>query len=169
MGCGTTGGVIASRLSENPVFRVICIEKGPNDVHNSEEWSGLKIPDNFNIFSPHDPVVNVAYGKRNLYIPQAIGLGGTSRIYGMLNARPHPDTLKSWPEGWRYDDLFPYFKKVEDHFCYYDSFEVTNITKRDCELYHGKSGPLQVNNVEPSGFHYVSDAFTEICKDKSQR
>ena len=135
---------------------------------SSEEWSGLKIPDNFNLYSPHDPVVNVAFGKRNLYIPQAIGLGGTSKIYGMLNARPHPDTLQSWPKGWQYNDLFPYFKKVEDHFCYYDSFEVTNITKKDCELYHGKSGPLQVNNVERNGFHRVSNAFTDICRDKSQ-
>ncbi|CAF1439595.1 unnamed protein product [Rotaria sordida] len=168
VGCGTSGAVLASRLSENPNFRIICIEKGPNDLPDSNAWDGMKIPKDLNFISPHDPIVistRQQIQNKPIYIPRSMGLGGTSRIYGMINVRPSPDTLRDWPQGWHYDDLLPYYKKLEDHYCNYDH---TNITRDECELYHGKSGPMQVNSLDTSAFHKLSKAFTEICYDSSQ-
>ncbi|CAF3329338.1 unnamed protein product [Rotaria sp. Silwood2] len=168
VGCGTSGAVLASRLSENPNFRVICIEKGPNDLPDANAWNGMKIPKDLNFISPHDPIAistRQQIQNRPIYIPRSMGLGGTSRIYGMITVRPSPDILKDWPQGWHYDDLLPYYKKLEDHYCYYDH---TNISTDECELYHGKSGPMQINSLDPSAFHKISKAFAEICYDSSQ-
>ncbi|CAF1374367.1 unnamed protein product [Adineta ricciae] len=168
VGCGTSGAVLASRLSENPHFRVICIEKGPRDLPNEAEWSAMKIPNDFNFISPHDPVIITTRQQslnKLVYIPRSMGLGGTSRIYGMINARASPDMLKEWPEGWQYEHFLPYYKKLEDHYCHH---MLTNISTEDCELYHGKSGPMQVNSLDSLLFHNVSQAFREICYDTNQ-
>ena len=170
IGCGTSGAVIASRLSENSDFKVACIERGPADYPSESSWFGMQLPDGLNFLSPHDPVLlsSREAGKKTEYMPRSMGLGGTSKIYGMINVRPHPDILLYWPKGWQYDDFLPYFKKMEDHFCYYDSFNDTKISKKDCELYHGKSGPLQVNGMDEVAFHNLSVAIKEICYDSSQ-
>ncbi|CAF0885106.1 unnamed protein product [Adineta steineri] len=168
VGCGTSGAVLASRLSENPNFRVICIEKGPSDLPSDNDWNGMGIPRDFNFLSPHDPIAISSRQQslnRLIYVPRSMGLGGTSRIYGMINVRPSPDSLLEWPQGWHYDDLLPYYKKLEDHYCHH---EQTNISKEECELYHGKSGPMQVNSLDPTAFHNASKAFREICYDTSQ-
>jgi choline dehydrogenase len=165
VGCGTSGGVLASRLSENPSFNVVCIEKGPRDLPSTDAWNDMNIPNDFNFISTHDPVVITTQQKlRNkpIYIPTAMGLGGTSKIYGMISVRPSPEPLANWPKGWRYDDFLPFYKKLEDHYCYYDN---TNISREECELYHDKGGPMQVNSLDLLAFHRLGKAFTEICND----
>ena len=169
VGCGTSGAVLASRLTENPAFRVTCIERGHSDFPNLGEWSGMKTPKEFNFVSPQDPLVITSRQKvanRLIYIPRAMGLGGTSEIYGMIDVRPSPDILINWPQGWHYDELLPYYKKSENHYCHH--YNDTNISKEECELYHGKSGPMEINSLDPLQFHNISKAFTEICYDKNQ-
>jgi hypothetical protein len=63
---------------------------------------------------------------------------GTSQIYGASARRPSPTILNSWPAGWQFQDLLPYFKKMEDHYCYYDSSNITGITADQCRAWHGK-------------------------------
>ena len=168
VGCGTGGATLASRLSENPLFRVICIEKGPDDYPNSSSWNEMNIPNDFNFISPHDPVIITTkqqLRQKPLYIATATGLGGTSRVYGMIDVRPSPENLASWPQGWHYEDLLPYYKKLEDHYCYYDQ---TDISSDICKKFHGKNGPMQVNNMNLPSFHNLSKAFKEICDDTNQ-
>ena len=62
----------------------------------------------------------------------------------------------------------PFFKKLEDHYCFYDNTNETKIPKQECELYHGKFGPLQVNGMDEKSFHKLSLAVQEICNNKSQ-
>ena len=89
--------------------------------------------------SPHDPVWlteptirtmdtvkpditrNVNKDGRIIYIPRWRGGGGTSRVYGSIVRRPSPEVLKLSPKGWKHDDLLPYYKKSEDHYCHYDT------------------------------------------------
>ncbi|UJR19268.1 hypothetical protein I4U23_022397 [Adineta vaga] len=162
--CGTSGAVLASRLSENRNFRVICIEKGPDDFPNDSEWNGMKIPNDFHFLSPHDPIIITNRQKilnKLVYIPRSIGLGGTSRIYGMINSRASPELLKQWPLGWQYEQFLSYYKKLEDHYCYYT---LTNISKEDCEFYHGKSGPMKVNSLNPLLFHNLTYLTSDVLK-----
>ena len=63
-------------------------------------------------------------------------LGGSSSVNGMLYLRGHRQNYDDWAasgcEGWSYDDVLPYFKKLENH--------------QDGETpYHGASGPIRVS------------------------
>ena len=103
-----------------------------------------------------------------MYIPRFNGLGGTTRLYGGINVRPSRSILNRWPLGWRYDDLLPFYKKIEDHFCYYYSSNETGISNENCLKYHGKNGPLQVNPTYIPEFANISLMFQSICKDQNQ-
>ena len=81
--------------------------------------------------------------------------------------RASPDVLDLWPKGWKHDDLLPYYKKSEDHYCYYDTEQSTDITRKDCEYWHGKGGPMQVNPPLKEVFTAFSKAMRSICEDKT--
>ncbi len=81
-------------------------------------------------------------------------VGGTTKIFGCVYARASKELLDStYPNGFKYDDLLPYYKANEDHFCHYLSPTLTNITASDCLQYHGKNGE---NQIAPQVFDLVS-------------
>ena len=75
---------------------------------------------------------------RRLAIENNFYILGTSQIYGSSARRPSPAILDQWPNGWRHSDLLPYFKKMEDHYCYYDNSNITGISAEECRTWHGK-------------------------------
>ncbi|CAF1255968.1 unnamed protein product [Adineta steineri] len=170
VGLGAGGSVIASRLSEIPHVTVLGIDGGPHEVDADEDPNDSEFP--YSFISPHDPSVvslPLKAGKNKImYIPRFNGLGGTLRLYGGINVRPSRAILERWPENWRYDDLLPYYKRIEDHYCYYYPSHETGISDQDCKKYHGKDGPLQVNPTYVPEFANISKTFESICKDSTQ-
>lgn len=168
VGLGAGGSIIASRLSEMSQVTVLGVDGGPNELNTDDDPSGL----DYSFISPHDPsIVSLplpAGNNKIMYIPRFNGLGGTGRLYGGINVRPSRSILERWPKNWRYDDLLPYYKKIEDHYCYYYSSNETGISDNDCQLYHGKGGPLQVNPTYLPEFANISKFFEPICKDSNQ-
>lgn len=72
--------------------------------------------------------------------------GGSTRYYGGLSVSSSKQLLdEKYPVGWKHDDLLPYFKKSEDHFCHYRNSTETGISLADCIAYHGKNGPMEIN------------------------
>jgi choline dehydrogenase len=172
VGLGAGGSVIASRLSEVPNWTVLAIDGGPHeDFSSSDSDPNDQLPP-YSFVSPHDPVITSlplpAGNDKIMYIPRFNGLGGTGRLYGGINTRPSPAIMRRWPANWTYDDLLPYYKKVEDHYCYYYSESITGISAADCRKYHGQHGPLQVNPTYLPEFANVSKLFEPICKDSNQ-
>ncbi|CAF1375428.1 unnamed protein product [Rotaria sordida] len=170
VGLGAGGSVIASRLSEIPHLTVLGVDGGPNEKDTDEDPNSSEFT--FNFVSPHDPsIISTplkAGNNKIMYIPRFNGLGGTARLYGGINVRPSRAILERWPENWRYDDLLPYYKKIEDHYCYYYPANETGISDEDCQKYHGKDGPLQVNPTYLPEFANISKFFEPICKDFKQ-
>lgn len=180
MGGGTAGLALASRLAEVQTWDVCVLERGPKEGKmygwstNSYKWT-----------SPHDPVwlteptlrtmetvrgkeKNVNGDGRMIYIPRWRGMGGTSRVYGAIVRRASPAVLDLWPEGWKHEDLLPYYIKSEDHYCHYDSELSSDITPEDCQRWHGKGGPMQVNPPIKEVFSEFPKALKEICEDKTK-
>ncbi|SFG48296.1 choline dehydrogenase [Novosphingobium sp. CF614] len=137
IGSGSSGAVIASRLSEDAKARVLVLEAG-----RRERSIRLVMPILFP-FVMADPKFNWNYmGEpepfaldRQIRQPRGKVLGGSSMINGMLYARGHSRDFDEWRqlgnEGWSYDDVLPYFRKSENHWGLADDW-------------HGKGGPLTI-------------------------
>jgi choline dehydrogenase len=141
VGAGSAGCVVASRLSEDPNSSVLLLEAGGTDKRLS-----ISMPLGFlkTIFDPRlswgdvgEPEPNL--DGRRIWIPRGKVLGGSSSINGMFYMRGHPNDFDTWAQmgarGWSYDDVIPYFRRMEDSW-------------RGENEYHGVGGPLRVEPIQ---------------------
>lgn len=105
---------------------------------------------------------------RLIYIPRFRGRGGTSRVYGAIVRRASPAVLDLWPNGWKHEEMTHYYKKSEDHYCFYDFQNVTGISKEECEKWHGQGGPMQVNSQIQEAFQNFPRTMKYLCEDKEK-
>ena len=75
--------------------------------------------------------------QRRMYYPQGRTLGGSTSINAMIYIRGHREDYDHWRElgndGWGYEDVLPYFKKMENN-------------ERFVDKYHSQGGPLNVTD-----------------------
>src|SRR5215813_13262962 len=141
VGAGSAGAVVASRLTENGVYRVLLLEAG---VQGSDFfWSRVPVGVSKMI---DDPTVNWCYrsepdegsGGRHIDVPRGKMLGGSSSINGMVFIRGQAQDYDHWAQlgnrGWSYQDVLPIFKRMER----YDG---------GSDDYRGRNGPLRVTDT----------------------
>lgn len=140
VGAGSAGCVLANRLTSDPDTRVLLIEAG-----GSDRFPKVRIPA-FTATLYQDPrfawhyytVPQVHLNGRRCLIPQGKVLGGSSSINAMVYIRGNPLDYRRWREmgnvGWDWDDVFPYFKEME------------NNADREGD-FHGHGGPLHVGDI----------------------
>jgi choline dehydrogenase len=124
VGAGSSGSVVANRLTTDPNVRVCLLEAGPSD---REFLTGFKtrIPIGSVMLLP-SPKTNWGYVFKggptlaNRDIPTHRGRlsGGSSSVNGMVYMRGHPRDYDEWGEqgnpGWSWNDVLPIFKKQEN-------------------------------------------------------
>ncbi len=120
IGAGSSGCVIASRLSERSDCRVALIEAGG---HDNVPW--IHIPVGY-FKTMGNPVTDWCFrtepdaglNGRSINWPRGRVLGGSSSINGLLYVRGQPADYDNWAQmgnqGWGWDDVLPYFKKAEN-------------------------------------------------------
>lgn len=140
VGAGSSGSVVASRLSERSDLKIALLESGGPDTsvflkmplayrtirsNLMFDWGYETDPEPF----ADQRVVPAARGKV---------LGGSSSVNGMMYSRGHPGDYDQWAQmgarGWSYEEVLPYFRKSERNW-------------RGSSEVHGDSGPM---NVAPS-------------------
>ncbi|MGB8221223.1 MAG: GMC family oxidoreductase N-terminal domain-containing protein [Polyangiales bacterium] len=164
IGAGSAGAIVASRLAEDPHVTVLLLEAGGTDrttlvrkpgmislVHQVKQlkkkldWGFTTVPQRH------------LNGRRIPYTRGKV-LGGSSSVNGMLYLRGHAENYNGWAasgnEGWSFEDLLPFYKKLETH--------------QDGETaYHGASGPIHVTRHPAEQISPVSNAFlkaaSEVC------
>lgn len=148
VGAGTAGCVLANRLSENPKWKVLLIEAGGN------ENLLMDIPLLTHFFQQlqinwkytTEPQTNTCLALKNQQSnwPRGKVMGGSSvlnyMIYTRGNYRDYNRWKKMGADGWAWEDVEPYFRKLEN-------YKVPGVKPG----VHGTEGPMSI-----SYFKYIS-------------
>ena len=139
VGAGSAGCAVANRLSENANNNVLLIEAG----RSSHPLS--RLPASFALLIDN-PLANWRYrsepeentSNRKIPIPRGKLLGGSSSINGLVFVRGNKLDYDTWAQmgntGWSYDDVLPFFKKMENY-------------QGSVSKLRGTNGPLKVSEV----------------------
>ncbi|WP_405044753.1 GMC family oxidoreductase [Phyllobacterium sp. 1468] len=155
IGGGSTGCVVASRLSEDSAVSVLLLEEGPRDrspyihipgaYYKTAQGPLLKR-------IPWEPMAEQERTETPTMV-QARVLGGGSSVNAMIYIRGVPSDYEQWAamgaDGWGYADVLPYFKRAEDN----------NRFSNDV---HGVGGPLGVSDVDY--IHPLTRAWLQACQ-----
>ncbi|KAK2581570.1 hypothetical protein KPH14_002079 [Odynerus spinipes] len=162
VGGGTAGSVVASRLTENPHWTVLMLERGVEEsvltdvpllapaLYDTDYIPKiLSDPRPRNINNRNDSYCLGLQGARcNLLSGNAVG--GSSVVNYMIYARGGSADYDEWKAlgnpGWSYKDVLPYFIKSENSY----------LPDADYR-YHGRGGYLDVNY--PPYDSELTDAF----------
>ncbi|MGO4855433.1 GMC family oxidoreductase [Phaeovulum sp. W22_SRMD_FR3] len=155
VGGGSTGCVVAARLSEDPSCSVALLEAGPRDLNPY-----IHIPGAYyktaqgGLLSrfPWEPTAAQTRAEQPTMV-QANVLGGGSSVNAMIYIRGNPLDYAEWEAqgatGWGYADVLPYFRKAEDN-------------NRFCNEVHATGGPLGVSDIDH--IHPLTRAWLRACQ-----
>ena len=154
VGAGSSGCVLASRLSEDPDVSVLVLEAGGPDKSFLFRWPAGFAKMTKGIASWGWSTVPQRHIKdRVFWYTQAKVLGGGSTINAQVYTRGNARDYDAWEDdgcdGWSYREALPYFKRAEGNERFHDD-------------YHGSEGPLGVS--APRGALPICDAFIRAAQ-----
>ena len=164
VGGGTSGSVVASRLSEDPSVSVLVLEVGGSTSEASH------IPRmHFQLASHTTPLIreylsepqSQTCGRRSdgrCVMKVGNVIGGTASINAMMWVRGNRLDFDGWSNdfglrNWSYTDLLPYFKKIEDN------------QEIHSDKYHDRGGPVKVTTKIWSGTQVLLQRFLNAAQE----
>ncbi len=166
VGAGPAGAVLANRLTEDAATRVALIEAGPD---RNARRAIVRVPlamvtfmapalawlggSRFMQWFETEPEPGLQ--GRQIALPRGQGTGGSSNVNGQIFVRGQRADFDGWRNrgnpGWGYDDLLPYFRKLEKLEPLADPASVRHLRLDGQDLtagidpaFHGTDGPLNL-------------------------
>ncbi|XP_069691351.1 glucose dehydrogenase [FAD, quinone]-like isoform X1 [Periplaneta americana] len=146
VGAGSAGAIVAGRLSESQEDSVLLIEAGMETmtpIFNIPIVTPLLQLSELDWQYRTEPQMHACYGLENnvSHWPMGKVMGGTSKLNSIIYLRGHAHDYDSWAEngneGWAYEDVLSYFKKLENQ-----RGRFKNNT-----VYHSRTGHIPLNDL----------------------
>lgn len=156
VGAGSSGCVLANRLSKNPRHKVLLIEAGGRDrypwLHVPAGYFKTMMNPGYDWCYKTEPIPGL--NGKVINWPRGKVLGGSSALNGLLYVRGQAEDYDRWRQmgnsGWGWDDVLPYFKRSEGN-------------ERGADALHASDGPLGVS--DPRYTHPICDAWIKAAQE----
>ncbi|MFI9008094.1 GMC family oxidoreductase [Actinosynnema sp. NPDC053489] len=155
VGAGSAGAALAARLTEDPARRVLLLEGGP-DYAEPEQLPEEIFYGRAMSFEGNDWTFRAdVHDGRRIRFPRGKLAGGSSAVGATVGLRGVAEDYDDWAAagnpGWSYEEVLPYFRKLENDYDFGDS------------EYHGGGGPMPIRRWSPEELSPGQTAFVEAC------
>jgi choline dehydrogenase len=143
VGAGSAGCILANRLSADPSVNVTLLEAGGADssIFYRMPAGLLAIMKSGMGNWGYETVPQYGIDGKPMYFPRGKVLGGSGSINGQVFVRGNKRDFDNWAQsgarGWSFDEVLPYFKKMETH-------------PDGASEYHGGDGPIRLTVAPPA-------------------
>lgn len=185
VGAGPAGCVLANRLTEDASVRVALVEAGQD---RNARKALVRIPLAMVTFMA--PALAFLGGPkfmswfstepepglqgRAIALPRGKGTGGSSNVNGQIFMRGQREDFDGWRDlgnpGWGFDDLLPYFRKLERFELLADpksgkhiAFGSRPLSAQIDPAFHGTEGPLNI--APPRSVNPMAKAYLQAAQD----